>query len=32
VGKHGDEDVIGSYIKKQGQQHNSYKKALPDLP
>jgi REP element-mobilizing transposase RayT len=26
VGKHGDEDVIGTYIKKQGQQHSDYKK------
>lgn len=26
VGKHGDEDMIGNYVKKQGQQHNSYKK------
>lgn len=26
VGKHGDEDVIGRYIRRQGQPHNSYKK------
>ena len=26
VGKHGDEDMIGNYVKKQGQQPNSYKK------
>jgi len=26
VGKHGDEDMISNYVKKQGQPENSYKK------
>ena len=26
MGKHGDEDMIISYVKKQGQPENSYKK------
>ena len=32
VGKHGDEDMIGRYVKNQGQEEGAYKKLYKQAP